>query len=98
MIYKELTIVHGSLDNNWAKVNLFEKFIKQSNFTNGTVKFKEFKLKEYPVQEEAYSLIDKTYKNRNGEYYWCGTKYETLEDIFNALNKQKIIIEITADY
>ena len=98
MTYKALTIAHSGLDNQWIKAGLFDKFLKQNNFIKGIVKFKEFKLKEYPIQEEAYNLIDKHYKNKYGEYYWCGTKYETLEDIFNALNEQKIIIEITVDY
>jgi hypothetical protein len=49
----------------------------------------------YPNQEEAHTFIDKEYKNKYGEYYWCGDKYETLEVLFNALNEQKLIIELT---
>ena len=73
-------------------------FLEQNNFIKGFVQFREFKLKEYPVRTEAHNLVDKEYKNDHDEYYWCGTKYETLEDIFDALNEQKRIIEITVDY
>lgn len=94
-MYRALAIGHIGLDTSLIKADLFSAFVKQNNFTSGTVSFKEFKLADYPNQEEAYTLIDKEYKNKYGEYYWCGDKYETLEVLFNALNEQKLIIELT---
>jgi hypothetical protein len=66
------------------------------------VEFKDYSFFEYPDQEKAKKEIQEVYGNKRKkkdgggwEYYWCGTQYPDLETIYEALSKQKRLMELT---
>lgn len=50
------------------------------------LEFKTYMLNEYP---NGKAIVDKEYRNKAGELYWCGTKYDTIDELFEALSEQK---------
>ena len=66
------------------------------------VEFKDYSFFEYPDQEKAKKEIQEAYGNKRKkkdgggwEYYWCGRQYPDLDTIYEALSKQKRLMELT---
>jgi hypothetical protein len=99
MIYSDKMIVHKDMDNHWTRDSLLRKFLASHKETfNFSVKFEELTFDEFPDCIELTAFIDKEYRNKQGELYWCGDKYEHLRDLVADLSKQKNIFRIIVEY
>ena len=99
MIYSNKMIVHKGFDNSWSRDSLVDEFLRtHKGVLSFSVKFEEFSFDEYPDYIELMSFVDKEYRNKWGELYWGGTKYEHLRDLVAELSKQKNIFRIIVEY
>ena len=99
MIYSDKMIVHKNFDNSWARDSLVDRFLQtHKEALKFSVEFEEFTFDEYPDCIELMAFVDKEYRNKQGDLYWCGTKYEHLRDLVAALSEQKNIFRIIVKY
>ena len=99
MIYSNKMIVQKDFDNSWSRDLLVNEFLRaHKNVLKFSVEFEEFTFDEYPDCIELMSFVDHEYRNKQGELYWSGTKYEQLRDLVTALSKQKNIFRIIVKY
>lgn len=64
----------------------------------GKINFKVYKLNEYPDRDKLEMFVIKHWSNRHHELYFCGTKYESLSVLIDALGAaDKMIIELTLE-
>ena len=59
--------------------------------------FKSYDLDKYPDQELLRSEIDDNYGLNTGYYYYSGVRYDSYEDLFNDLSRDRKILELTID-
>jgi hypothetical protein len=65
------------------------------NVNNGIlISFNLYRFSDYPDQEEMKELVRTTYENSDGDLYWAGMKYESLELLIEELQEQKCIGEL----
>lgn len=77
--------------------------LKQVKFIpSAKVEFRDYSFFDYPNQEKAKREIQNAYGNKRKkkdggdiEYWWCGTQYPDLDTIYEALSKQKRLMELT---
>ena len=69
--------------------------------SNAKVEFKDYSFFDYPDQEKVRKEIHNTYghkcKNKDDNsfiYRWCEKTYSDLDSIYNALAKQKRLMEL----
>ena len=95
MIYSNKMIVHKGFNNRLARDSLISDFLRaHKKALEFSVEFEEFTFDEYPDHGELMSFVDCEYRNKWGELYWCGTKYEQLRDLVAELRKQKNIFRM----
>jgi hypothetical protein len=92
-------IIQKDFDNSWSRDSLVNEFLRtHKKVLKFSVEFEEFTFEEYPDYSELTSFVDREYRNKQGELYWSGTKYERLLDLVTALSKQKNIFRIIVKY
>ena len=99
MIYTDKMIVHKDCNNNWVRDSLLRHFLtSHKKSLKFSVSFVEYTFDEFPDQTELFAFIDKEYRNKYGELYWSGDKYDTLKELIQELKEQKNIFRIIVDY
>lgn len=99
-------IFYWNGDENNAKQILISKFLDDSR--RHTVipdrlefNFTSYDFDKYSDQDLLRSKIESTYGlstyGNPGIYYYSGVKYDTYEDLFKDLNKDRKILELSID-
>lgn len=79
---------------NWWSA-LCDKKVKP--IENAKVSFKLYNFKDYPDQVALKDFIYKEYVNKQGELYWAGTQYKSIDILCNDLAEQKLIAELLVE-
>lgn len=107
MIYESFKIVHMFKDIEYSslisdKMQMFEYFLyKNKDFTEGKVSFKEYTFDEFVAEyssDELARFIKIEYRNKHGELYFCGKKYDTEMSLMLELRSYKKLLKITVEY
>lgn len=99
MTYKSKIVVHKNFDSSWARDSLISEFLrKHKGIFNFSVEFEETSFEDYPDLKDLEAFLSKEYRNRKGDLFWCGTKYDTMHDLYADLSKQKNILKIIINY
>ena len=76
----------------------FNAYVDEINIEKPLVlKFNYQKISEYPDQNEIKNFIYQEYVNSDGDLYWAGDKYESVEELMEALEDQKYIAELIVE-
>lgn len=94
-------IFYWKSDENNAKQVLLAKFLDSLRHVDIPDKielsFKSYDLDKYPDQELLRSEINNNYEVgiNSGFYYYAGVRYDSYEDLFNELLRDRKILELT---
>lgn len=64
---------------------------------NVKLKFAWYKVKDYPDKEVARKYLTETYTNDDGDIYFAGEKYDTIDDLIEDFKDYKVIAELTVE-
>lgn len=107
MVYESIKIVYmfenveyfSSIND---KSEMFESFLKRhKDFTGGKVSFKEYTFDDFVTEysfEKLAMFINIEYRNKYGELYFCGTRYDTEMSLILALRNHQKLLKITVEY
>ena len=107
MVYESFKIVHMFKNVEYSslisdKNQMFGYFLhKNKDFTEGRVSFKEYTFDEFVTEysfDELARFIGIEYRNKHGELYFCGTRYDTEMSLMLELRSCKKILKITVEY
>jgi hypothetical protein len=106
MVYESFKIVHMFKNVEYSsltsdKSQMFEYFLNENkDFTEGKISFKEYTFDDFVAEysyDELAKFINIEYRNKFGELYFCGTKYDTELSLVLELRKCKKLLKITVE-
>lgn len=85
-----------SYDPREALLYELSKAIRNDELKSDKLKleFKTLQFNEYP---NGKAVVDTEYRNHDGELYWCGTKYDTIDELIAELSEQKYFEVLTVE-
>ena len=107
MVYESFKIVHMFKNVEYSnlisdKSQMFEYFLnKNKNFTDGKISFKEYTFDDFIAEyssDELAMFIGVEYRNKYGELYFCGKRYNTEMSLMLELRNCKKVLKITVEY
>lgn len=107
MVYESFKIIHmfenvehSNLTSD--KTQMFKSFLNgNKDFTNGKISFKEYTFDDFVTEYSSDKLarfIGMEYRNKYGELYFCGTKYDTEMSLILELRSCKKLLKMTVEY
>lgn len=107
MVYESFKIIHmfenvehSNLTSD--KTQMFKSFLNENkDFTNGKISFKEYTFDDFVTEYSSDKLarfIGMEYRNKYGELYFCGTKYDTEMSLILELRSCKKLLKMTVEY
>ena len=86
--------------SEWERKNK-EEYVEWSPKNNTSLKlnfrmYPAIDILDFPEEEKAEGIryIDSQYRNKNGDLYFAGTKYDTTEELIKVLGRYKWVVEL----